>query len=146
MMDWKTAREKILYEDDGAFREVRILDTDMDVWERFIDLVNKKCKPIFTIGRGSKQPEIDKDAVMEYFSSDPEDILSSELYLDGFSLNIGFDTPDKIEMFFDPFPVDSAAKYKLLIETLTLIARGLEKEVSIYPEEEDEALLTISPE
>lgn len=141
MPSWREISEQILYH-DGSLRDVYVLDTGPDDWERLLKEL-PRSEWTYTFTRDG-EPAALPQTFAEARSQDGHAILSIDK--NGFWLNCHFFDDTEIECDFGAEKIESPEMFKKLNEFLSWMAELLNKDVIITPENtRDHVLMRITP-
>ena len=133
-MEWNDLKANIYFK-DGSLRDIYVLITNMDDWEKWTEVVNQNYVVEFYDRRtGSKISSIDFNKVIECWQGINEDGVYAIINLDGILLNCYFTDKSEIENDFSPNEIKTITDHNSLMKYLTGISKTLNKPVLITSE------------
>jgi hypothetical protein len=142
MIDWEAQQR--LFEWDGSWRDLYVLDTQVRDWQRLLDHLRQREEQLtFTIDDIAHPlpPTVEAIfAVREHASP----FLS--IRMDQVQVNCHFFGPGQIEFDIDPREITDPAAFTLLLNFMADVGAAVEKEVRLTPENgPDHVLLRYNP-
>jgi len=132
--EWNKAKECVYYW-DGSWRDIYVLDTTLDHWSKWIDLINEKYSVEFYNGQTQQvEPIIDKRAVFDYLKGESDLLNSATVEIGSVSVKCHFFTETEIENDIDPREVVTIEDHNRLVEYFVDMSKLLNKEVVITAE------------
>jgi hypothetical protein len=117
---------------DGSLRDIYVFATGPEDWRRLAEHVAVNYPFRFS---GAWWGQSFPESLSSLFSSGPESVLTTlSIDVGSLILNCHFFAEDEIELDLDPAEVDTPAKLEVLFGFMRSLARALEKEVFLTPE------------
>lgn len=135
-MRWEDYNEAFLC--DGTSPFIRINQTSLDDWYRFIAFLRKTQAHVHYTRDGKTQP-IPVDIRTLTLSREHSHLLTFQL--GGLKLYCPFLTPKKISFEVDPEHIDNEMKARVLFRFMSTISRELDKPVSLLRPEVPEQVI-----
>lgn len=134
-MHWKELKNQIYFE-DGTLRDIYVLNTNIEDWEKWVDMVNKKYRVEFWDGKTDlKIDRIDFVTVKEYWDLNGQrETITATIYLGSITVNCHFFDDSEIENDIDPREFKSEDDHIKLIHYLNDISISLGREVIVTDE------------
>ncbi|WP_293304826.1 hypothetical protein [Pedobacter sp. UBA5917] len=133
-MNWETLRKKIYYI-DGSLRDIYVKNTNIEDWEKWIDLINTGYKVAFYNGQsGETESQIDKSTVFDYWNGKSDLLSGVTIHLEGILIKCHFFGGDEIENDITPLEINSIEDHNRLVSYLKDVSVCLGKEVMLTPE------------
>lgn len=134
---------KNVFYQDGSLRDIYILDTDINVWERFVNLLYISNLDFRLLIDGSMRntPRISVD---ELFQMKDDKSLLLVINLKGVNINCHFFCIEEIELDIEPKEINDFNKACAVLEFMKSISQELNKEVLLTPENMSDFPLIIS--
>jgi hypothetical protein len=133
-MDWETLRKKIYYI-DGSLRDIYVKNTNIEDWEKWIDLINTGYKVAFYNAQSGKiESQIDKSIVFDYWNEKTDLLSNVTIQLEGILVKCYFFGGDEIENDITPLEINSVEDHNRLVNYLKDVSICLGKEVILTPE------------
>ena len=146
-MNWEILRKKIYYI-DGSLRDIYVKDTNMQDWEKWIDLVNTKYEVKFNnVLSGEIESQINKSIVFDYWNGKTDLLNNVTIYLGDILVKCHFFGGNEIENDITPTEINSIEDHNRLVDYLKDVSTCLGKEVMLTPEnylEEDKKLIIVN--
>jgi len=133
-MDWNTLKEQVYFE-DGSLRDIYVLDTSLEDWRKWTELVNGKYKVRFFNGNTDQEMEtIDFEMVQAYWTGQVEAGNNVIVNVGAFEVNCHFFGPDELENDIHPESFQSMDDHDQLMEYLATVSVHLNKKVLLTAE------------
>jgi hypothetical protein len=133
-MNWEILRKKIYYI-DGSLRDIYVKDTNMQDWEKWIDLVNTKYEVKFNnVLSGEIESQINKSIVFDYWNGKTDLLNNVTIYLGDILVKCYFFGGNEIENDITPTEINSIEDHNRLVDYLKDVSACLGKEVMLTPE------------
>jgi hypothetical protein len=130
MIDWETHKD--LFEWDGSWRDLSILDTRLYDWQRLIDHLRERAYQLaFTL---DDMPHPVSQTIENIFAAREHTAPLLSIYLDYIQVNCHFFDTEQIEFDIDPREITVAAAFTLLLTFMANVGSVLAKEVRLTPE------------
>lgn len=141
-MHW-TELKKHIYFEDGSWRDIYVLDTKIDDWEKWVDLVNNRYQVEFWDAKTDVTTDkIDFTSVQEYWNSHGQrEVVTAKINLDPITVKCHFFDDSEIENDIDPSEIKSQVDHDRLITYLNDISTLLDKEVLLTDENTTNSIL-----
>jgi hypothetical protein len=129
-MKWEEVRSAFR-EDAGTWRDIYVLDSDLNDWQRFLDFLRSSDYSYqFDSKKGAMLPEKAKDLNADWEDWSPFlKIIIGELILNCLCF-----TDDEIEFYLDPIKVQSERDAEAIFKFMCDIGQALKKPVRLTPE------------
>jgi hypothetical protein len=133
-MDWHTLKEEVYYE-DGSLRDIYVLDTSIEDWRKWSELINQKYKVRFYDGRTEQwMDQVDFGTVDAHWAGEVEATSSAVITVGTFEINCHFFVPDELENDIHPEEFQSLNHHNQLMEYLVAVSKHLNKKVLLTDE------------
>jgi hypothetical protein len=129
-LPWKTVRHEFAF--DGAWRDIFVLGTDIDGWQRMLDGLRSSHQDI-SYFRNSEPMELPENAE-DAFSPNGEDRPLLSVRFCGVLANSHFFTPEEIEFDIDPREVRGQERLDGVFAFMHTLADFVGHEVILCPE------------
>jgi hypothetical protein len=141
-MHWTELKKRIYFE-DGSLRDIYVLDTTIDDWGKWIDMVNKKYSIEFWDAKTDlRSDKIDFTTVKEYWDSNGQrEIVTATINLGLITVKCYFFDDSEIENDIDPRELKSEDEHIKLTQYLNDISVSLDKEVIMTNENTKDSIL-----
>lgn len=147
-MTWEELRNK-LYEIDGSWRDIYVLNTTREDWLKWADYVNKNYPIIWTDTESDESMTIDKidlKTVVRHFDGRQFN-SSANVLVNGIGVNAHFFTEEEIENDIDPSSIRSMDDHNNLMSYMKSVSKLLNKEVILTGENcSDYAIVKVNGE
>ena len=127
MFTWDDVREE--FEVDGSLRDIYVLNSSLDDWRRFVDLV-RSGRWAFHYSDGEPLP--DPSEIFPWQEESMPGLLS--IFVGSSQLNVHFFCEDEIELDFDPGALSSADDLQAVLDFMHAVADTLGKPCILTPE------------
>ena len=132
-MTWQTVKDKIYY-CDGSLRDIYVLNTTQEDWQKWIHLVNENYSVEFYDGQTEKiEPIIDSKIALDYLEGKIDSWVNATIKLDAVLVKCYF-FADEIENDIDPREVTSIEDHIRLIDYMVAVSKCLNKPVILTGE------------
>ncbi|CAA9286072.1 MAG: hypothetical protein AVDCRST_MAG56-4137 [uncultured Cytophagales bacterium] len=133
-MDWNTLKEQV-YCEDGSLRDIYVLDTSMEDWRKWTELVNGKYKVRFFNGNTEHAMDaIDFEMVKASWTGEVEAGSNAIITVGAFEVNCHFFVPEELENDIHPESFRSMDDHNQLMEYLAAVSNHLDKKVLLTAE------------
>jgi hypothetical protein len=140
-MNWTEIKSKIYYW-DGSWRDIYILHTNKQDWEKWVNYVNENYRIDSYNGKEDKKENAINFSVIEEKWNGSSDFLSTAtVFIDRIQINAHFFIDTEIENDIDPREINSLEDHNRLIKYMTDLSILLDKDVILTPENEQETIL-----
>jgi hypothetical protein len=137
MINWQS--QQSLFEWDGGWRDLYILNTNLRDWQRLLDYVRQREDQfIFTI---NDIPHSLPTTIESIFAVREHTHPFLMIRIDHLQLNCHFFDPEQIEFDIDPREICDSSSFTLLLNCMTDIGAAVEKEVRLTPENAPDVIL-----
>ena len=138
-VSWEELQQDV-YEVDGSWRDIYVLDASRADWKIWADFVNANCQVEFLDGNDTIQSQIDFAVVEAYWDGDGQGNMPWATFFVGeLGVNCHFFRDDEVENDIDPQKITSYAVHQQLMNYLTRLSQALGKEVVLTPENDTPA-------
>lgn len=140
-MNWADLKRKI-YDWDGSWRDIYVLQANRTDWKIWIDYVNRNYHIGWFNGKTNKdENQIDFDVIEEFWSGNHDLCSTAHIFIDKIQINAHFFDSTEIENDIDPREFNSMDDHDKLIKYMSDLSKLLNKEVILTPENEHETML-----
>jgi len=140
-MNWKDLKDKIYYR-DGSWRDIYVLQTNHNDWEKWVDYVNSNYRVEWFNGKADRdQEKVDFNIVKEYWGGNADFCSTAKVFINNIQVNTHFFAEVEIENDIDPREFNSIEDHERLTKYMSDISALLGKEVILTPENEHETVL-----
>jgi len=140
-MTWNELKRKVYYE-DGSLRDIFVLHADRQDWKKWIDYVNENYRIEWYNGNTDKYEDKINVCVIEGHWNREHDLSSiASVFVDAIMINAYFADDSEIENDINPKEFNSPEDHEKLMRFMSDIARILDKDVILTPENEKETIL-----
>lgn len=140
-MNWQDY--KIAFEWDGSWRDIYVLDTNINDWQRLLDFLRESS--YVTIYHGLIGPEL-PETMQEIIEIQKTSISTMSINIGETIVNCHFFLESEIEFDIDPRDIDNEAKLTEIFNFMQRIGNLLRKEVILTEENgEDEIWFRFVP-
>ncbi|MGI4744027.1 MAG: hypothetical protein ACRYG7_53435 [Janthinobacterium lividum] len=140
-MNWNELRKSV-YQVDGSWRDIYVLNATRDDWKKWIEHVNDTYEVTFT-AEGYKDGVVSNkvDAGFIDYRWDEEHYTAcASVFLRQVQINCHFFTDEQIENDIDPKEVESIDDHLRIVDYMKSISKLLGKEVILTEENSEEAI------
>ena len=130
--DYKTA-----FEWDGSWRDIYVLDTNINDWQRLLDFLRESS--YVTIYHGLTGPEL-PETMQEIFEIQKTSFSSMSIDIGQIRVNCHFFLESEIEFDIDPRDIDSEEKLTKIFDFMQRIGNLLNKEVILTEENSEDEI------
>ena len=128
-MSWEELQQYV-YEVDGSWRDIYLLDASRADWKAWADFVNANYRVEFTDGNSVRHSQIDFAAVESFWNGHGQaDMLTATFFVGEVPLRCHFFSDTQIENDINPQKIISYAVHQQLMDYLTRLSQALGKEV-----------------
>ena len=132
---WETLK-KYVYEVDGSWRDIYVLDATRQDWEKWVDFVNANYRVAFNDQIEEHRDQIDFATVLHLWSSRGEALLlNATFFVAEIDVNCHFFDDAEIENDIDPRKIDSLTAHSQLMDYMARLSQALGKEVVLTGED-----------
>ncbi|MCF6407330.1 hypothetical protein L3C95_30830 [Chitinophaga filiformis] len=140
-MTWTELKHEIYYR-DGSLRDMLVLRADRQDWKKWIDYVNENYRVKWYNGKVDRyEDRIDIGIIEEYWNGEHDLSSIASVFIDEIVINAYLADESEIENDICPKEFDSLKDHEKLMKFMTDLARILDKEVILTPENEKETVL-----
>ncbi|QNF32125.1 hypothetical protein HUW51_05040 [Adhaeribacter swui] len=140
-MNWTDLKEKIYYQ-DGSYRDIYVLQTNVADWEIWIDYVNKNYRlDWFNRKTDKSENQIDFGVIKEFWSANHDLYSIAKVFIDKIQINAHFFDSTEMESDIDPSEFNSIKDHDKLIKYISDVSKLLDKELILTPENEPKTIL-----
>jgi len=140
-MNWTDLKNKIYYL-DGSLRDIYVAQTNCDDWRKWTDYVNENYGIDWHNGKANKnENQVTFNVIEDYWSGKHDLCSTAKIFIDEIQINAHFFDDIEIENDIDPREFKSIGDHNKLVKYMTDIAKILDKEVILTPENEHETIL-----
>ena len=133
-VSWEELKQYV-YEADGSWRDIYVLDATREDWKKCVDFVNANYRVAFNHQIEEHRDQIDFATVLEFWDSCEEALMPfSAVFVGEMIIKCHFFVDDEIENDVDPSEVDSCAAHLQLMAYMTGFSQALGKEVVLTGE------------
>ena len=132
-VSWEQLQQYV-YEVDGSWRDIYVLDANRADWKIWADFVNANYLVKFIDGNSVRHNQIDFAAVESFWDSHGSNMLTSTFFVGEIDVKCHFFGDYEIENDIDPRQIISYAVHHQLMDYLTRLSLALGKEVVLTPE------------
>lgn len=119
-----------MYEVDGSWRDIYVLNASRADWKIWADFVNTNYRVKFTDGDGVQHSQIDFAVVESYWDGNGQaNMLTATFFVGEIDIKCHFFDEQEIENDLDPRKIDSGSAHLQLMDFLTRLSQALEREV-----------------
>lgn len=123
-MNWTELKDKI-YNWDGSWRDIYILNATKEDWRKWVDYVNKSHKVDWFNGKvNGDENKIDFAVVVEYWNGNFDLRSTAKLFIDKIQINAHFFDENEFENDIDPREFNSIEDHYKLIKYIRVVATG----------------------
>ncbi|UOE38998.1 hypothetical protein [Chryseobacterium oryzae] len=152
-MDWKYLKEKI-YFSDGSLRDIYVLNTSREDWQKWIDFVNGNYKVDFQYSNEQEircsSDKIIAKYVYDYWDAKSEFMVNASIKVGSVLVKCYFFDESEIENDITPVEVNSIENHNDIVDYLKNVSCTLNKETIMtlenYSPEYEEVLMIINNE
>lgn len=127
--------KKYVYDVDGSWRDIYVLDATREDWKKWVDFVNANYRVMFNDQIEEHRDQIDFATVLNLWNSRGEaSMLSSAVFVGKTIVKCHFFVDSEIENDIDPSEVESYAAHLQLMNYMTRISQALGKEIVLTSE------------
>lgn len=138
-LSWEQLQQ-YLYEVDGSWRDIYVLDASRADWKIWAEVVNANCQVEFFDSDYISHSQIDFATLETYWDSHGQDnMLSAHFFVGELLINCRFFRDDEVENDIDPSKIASYAVHQQLLDFLTRLSQALGKEVVLTAENDTPA-------
>ncbi|RKF05090.1 hypothetical protein C8N26_0490 [Tenacibaculum lutimaris] len=145
MINWELLKSKV-YDWDGSWRDIYILNTNVYDWEKLIVFLNQHCKLAwYNIDTDKNDCKIDLSQIKNGWNSGEGLLSVAKIFIkDKIQINLHFFTPEEIEFDIDPREFNSIEDHNELMKLLIDISLNVGKQLIITAENHsDYSLITV---
>lgn len=140
-MNWTELKSNIYYW-DGSWRDIYILHTNKQDWEKWVNYVNENYRIDSYNGKEDKKENaINFSVIKEKWNGSSDFLSTAKVFIDRIQINSHFFIDTEIENDIDPREFNSLEDHNRLIKYMTDLSILLDKEVILTPENEQETIL-----
>lgn len=140
-MEWTELKDKIYYW-DGSWRDIYILNTTRQDWNRWIAYVNKNYSIDWFNGKtNTDEKKVDFNVIEEFWNGNLDLCSTAKVFIDNIQINAHFFDDTEMENDIDPREFTSIEDHDKLVKYMTDISILLDKEIILTPENEHETAL-----
>lgn len=129
-MDWQQVKAE--FEWDGSLRDLYVLNTDTEVWQKVIEFIRTSEYPYRFEMDGEESPLPADVAALFEMRAEVGVLLSLDVH--GITINCYFFVEDEVEFDIDPREIDGEVKLQALIGFMRRIGRATGRAVRLTPE------------
>lgn len=124
---------KWFFEDDGALRDIYVLDSTISDWEKLIDFINRNHTLKFGEDNAN---QIDKEYVLAYWEDKTHEMESKSIRIDlkGIHIHSYFFSPYQIEFDIDPKEIKSIKEFETIQKFMVSISKTINKPIILTDE------------
>ena len=143
-MEWGDLTTSIYFK-DGSLRDIYVLNTCIDDWQKWIKFVNQNyAVEFYNRKTGDKFLNIDFNKVSEYWDGMNEDGVYASIDLGGFALKCYFTYRNEIENDFSPNEIKNLIDHNSLTKYLKSVSKILNKHIWVTTEmQKNEVLVDV---
>ena len=128
--NWEILKDKIYYTDDGSFRDIFVLDTELKDWEKWIDFVNTNYEVEFYNGIAEKtEIKFNKNIAIGYLNKKNDLSINASIKLNGIIIKCYFFCIDEIDNDIMPKEINSMSDHNILIDYFNNVSALLNKKI-----------------
>ena len=131
------------WESEGGLRDVYVFETNVEDWQRALDLVRAQWP--FTYSEDGSPKTMPADVPTIFQAREQRAVRLQIHAAPAIHINCHFFLPEEIEFDLDPREVNSQADFDIVCEFIGLIGTTLQKAVSVCWEGDTEALMRYEP-
>jgi len=140
LTDWNEIKDEVYYW-DGSWRDIYVLGTTQDDWNKWIELVNQNYQVEFYNGQTQqKEDRINRQVVFDYWTGKTDLLNDATIKLGSIIIKCHFFTDQEIENDIDPREIDTIEDHQRLMSYLIDISKALNKMVILTAENEQETV------
>jgi hypothetical protein len=136
-MNWDYLKDNIYFL-DGSLRDIYVLNSSREDWEKWIDFVNKTFEVRFTYcdinGDLKSNNQIISKYIFDYWDNVSEFVVSATIMIGEIILKCHFFSEEEIENDITPSDIKSLEQHNQIIDYLKSISKLLNKEVILTTE------------
>ena len=136
-LTWETVAEEFVF--DGSWRDIYMLDTDIDAWQRVLDQL-RRTEYDLVYRRGGDVCELPRSAPDAFPVEGMADRYLSVKFADVLA-NCHFFTREEIEFDIDPREVNGQRQLDALLTFMRLLCDATDREVTLTPENSPEIVI-----
>jgi hypothetical protein len=130
-----TIIEELVYYRDGSLRDIYVLDTTIEDWEKWIDLVNAKYTVEFYNGQTEQiETALNKELVLDYLICRKDYAYHATIKLENIDVKVYFFHAAEIENDITPVQLNTVESHNRLVGYLLDISNKLQKPVFLTAE------------
>ncbi|MHC0036646.1 hypothetical protein [Pseudoneobacillus sp. C159] len=134
-----------IFEDDGSYRDLYILDVEIKDWETILELIKNNFE--FKFLKDAEEINIDLYDAARIFRERGDFAFLISINYKGVIINTHFFDEAEIEFDIFPMEIDSLEKRMAVFEFMHFIAISINRSISITQENSPEApYLEVTPE
>jgi len=140
-MDWNELRKSV-YQIDGSWRDIYVLNTTRDDWRKWIEHVNATYKVTFTAENymdGVVSDRIDAGFI-DYRWDEERYVACASVFFHHVQVNCHFFTDEQIENDIDPKEIKSMEDHLRVVHYMKSISTLLDKEVILAEENSEQGI------
>ena len=139
-LEWIKLKEDIYFE-DGSWRDLYVLNANMEDWKRWVDYVNQNYRiEWYDVKTETTKNQIDYDVINQYFTEAKSLGSLARIFIDKIIINCHFFCETIIENDIDPSEIKSFEDHQKILIYMTDIANILDKEVRLTLENMEEII------
>ncbi|GAB3714000.1 hypothetical protein GCM10027592_53470 [Spirosoma flavus] len=143
-MDWQTIKDKV-YQCDGSLRDLYVLNTTQEDWQKWFRLINESYSVEFYDGQTERvETIIDSDLAIEYLDGKIDSLVSATIKLGAVIVKCYFFADQEIENDIDPREVTSIDDHIRLVDYIIAVSKCLNKPVIQTEENSQDMILIIA--
>lgn len=140
-MKWTELKEEIYYW-DGSWRDIYILQTNLEDNKRWADYVNNNYRIEWFNGlTQAEENKVDFEVIKEYWNGNHDLCSTAKIFIDKIQINNHFFTDTEIENDIDPREINSIDDHEKVVKYMTDLSKLLNKSVILTPENDQEIVL-----
>lgn len=138
--DWNKIKDEVYYW-DGSWRDIYVLDSTQEDWDKWIELINQNYQVEFNNGRTEqKEDRINKQVVFDYWAGNTNLLNNATIKIGNIIIKCYFFTEHEIENDIDPREIVTADEHKMLLDYLISVSNALSKRVVLTAESQPESI------
>ena len=142
-MNWTELKQKIYFK-DGSFRDIYILQTNIEDNEKWADYVNESYRIEWFNGvTQADETKIDFAVIKEFWNGNQDLCSTANVFIGKVQINNHFFIDTEIENDIDPREINTISDHECVVKYMTDLSNLLDKPVILTPENEQETILMI---
>ena len=140
-MNWTELKSKIYYW-DGSWRDIYVLNTNKQDWEKWVNYVNENYRIESYNGKEDKEEKsINFSVIKEKWNGSSDFLSDATVFIDKIQIKAHFFIDSEIENDIDPREFNTLEDHNKLIKYMTDLSTLLDKKVILTPENAQETIL-----